>query len=70
MDQQQPVYNPPVYYGPALPPPVKVFSGRDVLAFILAFFLPPLAVFLERGILIDFWINILLTILGWIPGKY
>ncbi|KAJ6152690.1 hypothetical protein N7497_007009 [Penicillium chrysogenum] len=29
---------------------------------------PPLGVFLERGCGADFLINILLTILGWIPG--
>ncbi|KAM0786328.1 plasma membrane proteolipid Pmp3 [Microbotryomycetes sp. NB124-2] len=30
--------------------------------------LPPLGVFLERGCAADFWINVLLTILGYIPG--
>ncbi|KAG0697067.1 plasma membrane proteolipid Pmp3 [Suillus ampliporus] len=30
--------------------------------------LPPVAVFFKRGCAADFWINICLTILGWIPG--
>ncbi|KAI5992873.1 UPF0057-domain-containing protein [Pisolithus marmoratus] len=29
---------------------------------------PPLAVFFKRGCAADFWINICLSILGWIPG--
>ncbi|KAH7923503.1 UPF0057-domain-containing protein [Leucogyrophana mollusca] len=33
-----------------------------------AFILPPLGVFLERGCGADLLINILLTILGWLPG--
>ncbi|KAK9829713.1 hypothetical protein WJX72_007501 [[Myrmecia] bisecta] len=42
----------------------------DVFLFILAFFLPPLSVYLERGVcdksvLIDF----LLTLFGWLPGQ-
>jgi uncharacterized membrane protein YqaE (UPF0057 family) len=43
-------------------------SAKDIISFILAFFLPPLAVFIERGIGADLIINIILTILGWIPG--
>ncbi|KAI5477998.1 salicylate hydroxylase [Pseudohyphozyma bogoriensis] len=34
----------------------------------MPFTLPPLGVFLERGCNADFWINILLTILGYLPG--
>ena len=33
-----------------------------------AVLLPPLGVFLQVGITKHFWINILLTILGYIPG--
>lgn len=40
----------------------------DILKIILAIILPPLGVFLEVGITKHFWINILLTILGYIPG--
>ncbi|KAF8638236.1 hypothetical protein AX14_010205 [Amanita brunnescens Koide BX004] len=43
-------------------------SGTNIVLFIIAIFIPPLAVFIKRGISADFWINILLWILGWIPG--
>ncbi|KAF2126853.1 UPF0057-domain-containing protein [Dothidotthia symphoricarpi CBS 119687] len=44
------------------------FTASDILKIILAIFLPPLGVFLERGCGADFFINILLTVLGYIPG--
>ncbi len=40
----------------------------DILKIVAAIILPPLGVFLEVGIGKQFWINILLTILGYIPG--
>jgi uncharacterized membrane protein YqaE (UPF0057 family) len=40
----------------------------DILRLILSILLPPLGVFLQVGIGMHFWINILLTILGYIPG--
>ncbi|HZG41167.1 MAG TPA: YqaE/Pmp3 family membrane protein [Nodosilinea sp.] len=40
----------------------------DILRIIVAIFLPPLGVFLQEGIGTQFWINILLTLLGYIPG--
>lgn len=40
----------------------------DIIRIILSIFLPPLGVFLQVGIGKHFWINILLTILGYIPG--
>jgi uncharacterized membrane protein YqaE (UPF0057 family) len=40
----------------------------DLLRIIVAILLPPLGVFLQVGIGKQFWINILLTILGYIPG--
>jgi uncharacterized membrane protein YqaE (UPF0057 family) len=40
----------------------------DLVRILCAIFLPPLGVFLQVGIGVDFWINILLTILGYIPG--
>jgi uncharacterized membrane protein YqaE (UPF0057 family) len=39
-----------------------------VLKLILAILLPPVAVFLTVGLGGQFWINILLTLLGYIPG--
>jgi len=40
----------------------------DILRLILAILLPPLGVFLQVGFTLQFWINVLLTILGYIPG--
>ena len=40
----------------------------DILRIVLAILLPPLAVFLTVGLGLHFWINILLTLLGFIPG--
>jgi uncharacterized membrane protein YqaE (UPF0057 family) len=42
-------------------------TASDLCKIIFAIFLPPLGVFLERGCNADFFINILLTILGYIP---
>jgi uncharacterized membrane protein YqaE (UPF0057 family) len=39
-----------------------------VLKVILAIFLPPVAAFLQVGVSEHFWINIILTLLGGIPG--
>lgn len=39
-----------------------------VVEIILAFFLPPLSVFLDRGLRTEFWICLLLTLLAWVPG--
>ncbi|EXA31012.1 plasma membrane proteolipid 3 [Fusarium oxysporum f. sp. pisi HDV247] len=44
------------------------FTAGDICKIIFAIFLPPLGVFMERGCGSDFWINVLLTILGYIPG--
>src|SRR5687767_842862 len=40
----------------------------DVLRILLAILLPPLGVFLQVGIGLQFWLNILLTLLGYLPG--
>ncbi|ETX16533.1 hypothetical protein OCH239_01525 [Roseivivax halodurans JCM 10272] len=40
----------------------------DLIRIILAVILPPLGVFLQVGLGKHFWINILLTLLGYIPG--
>jgi uncharacterized membrane protein YqaE (UPF0057 family) len=42
---------------------------NKVLQAIVAFFIPPLAVYMKYGkIDNNFWINIVLTILGGVPG--
>ncbi|ORX40663.1 hypothetical protein BD324DRAFT_611717 [Kockovaella imperatae] len=43
-------------------------SNGDLLLYVLAIFIPPAAVFVKRGCGVDILINILLWILGWIPG--
>ncbi|MDA3873091.1 MAG: YqaE/Pmp3 family membrane protein [Kiritimatiellae bacterium] len=40
----------------------------DIVKLIFAILLPPVGVFMEVGIKPQFWINILLTLLGYIPG--
>jgi uncharacterized membrane protein YqaE (UPF0057 family) len=40
----------------------------DVLRILIAIILPPLGVFLQVGIGLHFWLNILLTLLGYVPG--
>ncbi|KAH9946001.1 UPF0057-domain-containing protein [Epithele typhae] len=46
------------------------FTGSDIckIMYVFAILLPPLGVFLERGCGADFLINILLTLLGYLPG--
>jgi uncharacterized membrane protein YqaE (UPF0057 family) len=40
----------------------------DLILIIIAFFIPPLAAFFKKGLHHEFWISLLLTILGWLPG--
>jgi len=39
-----------------------------IVKVICSIFLPPVAAFLQVGVTTHFWINIVLTILGGIPG--
>ncbi|MEX0794055.1 MAG: YqaE/Pmp3 family membrane protein [Pirellulaceae bacterium] len=43
-------------------------AGADVIRVILAILLPPLGVFLQVGLGLHFWLNIVLTLFGYIPG--
>jgi uncharacterized membrane protein YqaE (UPF0057 family) len=40
----------------------------EIVKIVCAILLPPLGVFLQVGIGKHFWINIILTLLGYIPG--
>lgn len=40
----------------------------NILKILISILLPPLGVFLQVGIGGAFWLNILLTLLGYIPG--
>lgn len=46
----------------------RVLAGMDILRIIAAIILPPLGVFLQVGLKGQFWLNVVLTILGFIPG--
>lgn len=48
--------------------PVLREEKLDVLRIILAIILPPVGVFLQVGFSFHFFLNILLTILGYLPG--
>ena len=41
---------------------------KELLKIILAIILPPLGTFFQVGLGKHFWINIILTLLGYIPG--
>jgi uncharacterized membrane protein YqaE (UPF0057 family) len=43
-------------------------ESDDVVALILSIFLPPLGVAIKRGVDIQLFINIILTMFGWLPG--
>jgi uncharacterized membrane protein YqaE (UPF0057 family) len=43
-------------------------TTADPLKILLAIVLPPVGVFLEVGLGTHFWINLILTLLGYIPG--
>lgn len=40
----------------------------DVLRIVLSVIIPPVGVFLQVGLGLHFWLNILLTLLGYFPG--
>lgn len=50
------------------PPGPPDGAMSDLVKIIIAVLLPPVGVFLEVGFGAQFWINILLTLLGYIPG--
>lgn len=49
-------------------PPTAPGDNRDVVRILLAILLPPLGVFLQVGVGGHFWLNLLLTLLGYVPG--
>ena len=40
----------------------------DCLRVVLSVLIPPLGVFLQVGFGLHFWLNILLTLIGYVPG--
>lgn len=49
---------------------VKIMDEKtkDILRILLAIFLPPVGVFFQVGIGMQFWINLILTFFGYVPG--
>ncbi|KAF7042212.1 hypothetical protein CFC21_062013 [Triticum aestivum] len=43
-------------------------ASATFIEVILAIILPPVGVFLRYGLAVEFWICLLLTLLGYIPG--
>lgn len=39
-----------------------------MLRILVAIFVPPLGVLMQEGLGRRFWINLVLTLLGWLPG--
>ena len=50
-----------------MPVPARI-SGNDIVRIIVAIILPPVGVAMQVGFTTQFWINVLLTLLGYIPG--
>lgn len=48
--------------------PANDSAGGDLVKILFAILLPPLGVAMEVGLTRQFWINVLLTILGFVPG--
>lgn len=48
--------------------PAARHGAPSVLAIVLAVLLPPVGVWLARGIGFSFWVSIVLTILAYVPG--
>lgn len=46
----------------------KDSTGSDFVQILFALLLPPVGVAMEVGLTKQFWINILLTLLGFVPG--
>lgn len=46
----------------------RTLTGGDFPRILLAILLPPLGVFFQVGLGAQFWLNLLLTLLGYIPG--
>ena len=47
---------------------IENLAQMDLIRIILSVIIPPLGVFFQVGLGGQFWLNILLTLLGYIPG--
>lgn len=48
--------------------PGTAAMGR-LLQILIAIFLPPLSAFLQVGLSLHFWLNVVLTLIGLLPGS-
>lgn len=48
--------------------PSRDSTGSDLIKILFAVLLPPIGVAMEVGLTKQFWINVLLTLLGFLPG--
>ncbi len=48
--------------------PTNDTAGGDLLRVLLSVLLPPVGVAMEVGFTTQFWINVVLTLFGYIPG--
>ncbi len=48
--------------------PSQDSMGSDLIKILFAILLPPIGVAMEVGLTKQFWINVLLTLLGFLPG--
>ncbi len=48
---------------------ISHMNGTDAAFVILALVMPPIAVLLKVGLTTQFWVNLLLTIMGYVPGQ-
>ena len=46
----------------------QVSTSASPWAVVAAILLPPLGVFLTRGLTPAFWLTVVLTLVGWLPG--
>ncbi|WP_017327990.1 YqaE/Pmp3 family membrane protein [Synechococcus sp. PCC 7336] len=47
---------------------MREIKAVDLIRLACAILLPPLGVFLQVGLTGQFWLNVLLTLFGYIPG--
>ena len=43
-------------------------KAKDLIRIILSLIIPPVGVFFQVGFGLHFWVNIVLTLLGYVPG--
>lgn len=46
----------------------QVSEASSPWAVVAAILLPPLGVFMQRGLTPAFWLTVVLTLIGWLPG--